>query len=57
MTPETGFRLMALEAEFNAALTVIHAQLLAKLRTMARSTGQLTRVDRVKKSGGGLSPL
>lgn len=44
MKPEIGFRLMALEAEINAALDALHAHLLARLRTMARSTGQRTRV-------------
>jgi hypothetical protein len=49
MTPEIGFRLMALEAEFNAALDKIHDALLAQLRSMAKSVGQRTRVDRMKK--------
>lgn len=46
MTPEIGFRLMALEAEFNAMLDMIHDQALAKFRRLARSVGQRTRSDR-----------
>lgn len=49
MNSEIGFRLMALEAEFNAMLDKIHDEALAKFRTLARSTGQRTRVARVKK--------
>lgn len=47
MNPDIGFLLLRLEAEFNAALSAIHAEALAKLRTLARSTGQRTRVDRL----------
>jgi hypothetical protein len=38
--------LIELEAEINANLDRLHDELLAKLRTMARSVGQRTRVDR-----------
>ena len=47
MTPEIGFRLMALEAEFNAALDAIHDEALRKFRALAKSVGQRTRVDRL----------
>ena len=47
MTPEIGFRLLKLEAEFNAMLDAIHDAALAKFRTLARSTGQRTRIDRL----------
>lgn len=44
MTPETGFRLMALEAEFNAMLDAIHDAFLREMSRQARSFGQLTRI-------------
>lgn len=49
--PDIGFLLMRLEAEFNAALDRIHDEALAKFRSLARSTGQRTRTDRVAKKG------
>ena len=47
MNPEIDYRLWQLEAAFNARLDRLHDELLAKLRTMARSTGQAMRVDRL----------
>lgn len=44
----TEQKLAALEAEINAALDMIHDLALRKFRTLAKSTGQRTRVDRVK---------
>ena len=38
-----------LRFDFNRRLNQIHDEALAKFRTLARSTGQRTRVDRVKK--------
>ena len=38
-----------LEQEINAVLDRIHDEALVKLRSMARSTGQRTRVDRMVK--------
>lgn len=55
MTPEINSRLMALEAEFNAALDMLHNQFIKDLNRMARSFGQRTRIDRRVKNGGGLS--
>ncbi len=42
----------ALFAKINTDLDRLHDELLAKLRTMARSTGQRTRVDRIHRSTG-----
>jgi hypothetical protein len=39
--------LIELEAEINANLDRLYDELLAKLRTMARSVGQRTRADRL----------
>lgn len=39
--------LIKLESDLNAHLDRLHDELLAKLRTMARQTGQFTRVDRL----------
>ena len=47
MNPEIDYRLWSLEAAFNARLDRLHDELLAKLRTMAKSVGQRTRVDRL----------
>ena len=47
MNPEIDYRLWSLKAGFNLNLDRLHDELLAKLRTMARSTGQLMRVDRL----------
>lgn len=47
MTPEIGFLLLKLEAELGAALNAIEAETMAKFRTLARSTGQRTRADRL----------
>lgn len=47
MTEEIRRMLANLDGRFNAALDLIHDELLAKLRTMARSTGQRTRTDRL----------
>lgn len=44
MTIKTELSLIRLEARLNAALDRLHAELLAKLETMARSTGQKLRV-------------
>lgn len=41
-----------LRHEVNAALDKLHDELLAKLRTMARRTGQATRADRIHRSTG-----
>lgn len=46
MNPEIDYRLWALEAGLNVKLDKLHNELLAKLRTMARSVGQRTRTDR-----------
>lgn len=40
-------RLTVLQSDITIALDRLHDALLAKLRTMARSTGQLTRADRL----------
>lgn len=47
MTPEVGFALMRLEAEFNAMLDRIHDEAIANFRRLAKSTGQRTRADRL----------
>lgn len=47
MTPEIGFLLMRLEAEFNKALDAIHESAIAKFRSLAKSTWQRTRADRL----------
>ena len=47
MNPEIDYRLWSLKAGFNLKLDRLHDELLAKLRTMARSTGQAMRVDRL----------
>lgn len=41
-------RLVELHWKIDRELDVIHDESLAKFRTLARSTGQLTRVDRVR---------
>jgi hypothetical protein len=46
MNGEIKGRFSALELMFNIRLDRLHDELLAKLRTMARSVGQRTRVDR-----------
>ena len=40
-------RLDALQDTINARLNTLHLRLLARLRVMARSTGQRTRTDRL----------
>jgi hypothetical protein len=47
MNPDIEFRLFKLDHELNKALDALHELLLERLRSMARSTGQLTRVDRL----------
>ena len=49
MSPEISKLLDDLQRDINAQLDLLHDELLAKLRFMARSFGQQTRVDRVKK--------
>lgn len=44
---EIEARFKRLEAWLNGQLDRIHAETLAKFRTLARSTGQRTRVDRL----------
>lgn len=44
----TEQKLAALEAKINAALDKIHDEALRKFRSLAKSTGQRTRVDRMK---------
>lgn len=46
MTPQLELRLVLLANNFDASLDRLHDELLAKLRTMARSVGQRTRMDR-----------
>ena len=46
MNPEIDYRLWSLKAGFNLKLDRLHDELLAKLRTMARSVGQRTRTGR-----------
>lgn len=47
MTPKTEASLIAMLADFNFRLDRIHDEALARFRTLARSTGQRTRVDRL----------
>jgi hypothetical protein len=47
MNPEIDWRLWRLSSDINSRLDKIHDELLAKLRFMAKSTGQTTRVDRL----------
>jgi hypothetical protein len=47
MSDEIEQRLWKLRTDTEAALDRLHDELLAKLRTMARSTGQRTRADRL----------
>lgn len=47
MNEEIKRMLANLDVRLNAALDKLHDELLAKLRTMARQTGQFTRVDRL----------
>lgn len=47
MNDDTEHKLWQLRVKIEAALDRLHDELLAKLRTMARSTGQLMRVDRL----------
>lgn len=47
VTPEVGFQLMRLHAEFNAILDRIHDEAIRNFNHLARSTGQRTRVDRL----------
>ena len=49
MNPDIGFLFLRLEAEFNACLDRIHDEAIAKFRTLAKSTGQRTRTDRLLK--------
>ena len=49
MSPEISKLLDDLQRDINTRLDLLHDGLLAKLRFMARSFGQQTRVDRVKK--------
>jgi hypothetical protein len=52
MTTHTGLALLLLHRNINARLDKLHDELIARLRTMARSTGQRMRVVKAKKSGG-----
>lgn len=47
MTPEIEQRLRALEWNLWRDLDRLHDELLAKLRSMAKSVGQRTRADRL----------
>ena len=47
MNEEIKRMLANLDGRLNAALDKLHDELLAKLRSMAKSTGQRTRVDRL----------
>lgn len=49
MKSELERRLAFLEWSFGRSLDRLHDELLAKLETMARSTGQRTRTDRLLK--------
>lgn len=49
MTPKVEVLLMALQYRFNDRLAKIQATATANFRTLARSTGQNMRVDRVMK--------
>lgn len=52
MSNEIRNLLDALAWKFNRDLDRLHDELLAKLRSMAKSVGQRTRVDRIHKSKG-----
>ena len=47
MNDDTEHKLWQLRVKIEAALDRLHDELLAKPRTMARSTGQAMRVDRL----------
>ena len=47
MNPDIGFLFPRLEAEFNACLDRIHDEAIARFKSLAKSTGQRTRVDRL----------
>ena len=47
MNHEIKRRLLNLACDITIKLDCLHDELLAKLRTMARSTGQRTRADRL----------
>ena len=47
MKSELDRRLTFLDWSLNRSLDRLHGELLMKLRTMARSVGQTTRVDRL----------
>ena len=47
MTNETETALANLACDITIRLDRLHDELLAKLRTMARQTGQFTRLDRL----------
>ncbi len=49
MLDETEHQLRQLRVKIDKDLDRLHDELLAKLRSMAKSVGQRTRVDRVKK--------
>lgn len=46
------YQLSQLRVKIENDLDRLHNELLAKLRTMARRTGQATRVDRIHRSTG-----
>ena len=46
------YQLSQLRVKIEKDLDRLHDALLAKLRTMARRTGQATRVDRIHRSTG-----
>lgn len=50
--PEIFYQLRALQAAINVELDQIHDEALAKFRSLAKSTGQRTRVDRIHRSTG-----
>ncbi len=52
MNREISQRLDDLRHDINTRLDHLHDELLAKLRSMAKSVGQRTRVDRIHKSTG-----
>lgn len=52
MNHEIERRLLNLACDITIKLDRLHDELLAKLRTMARSVGQRTRVDRIDRSTG-----
>ena len=47
MNDDTEHKLWQLRVKIEAGLDRLHDELLAKLRTMAKSVGQRTRVDRL----------